>query len=240
MPPASRLLVLAVTRLSDGVCAACLNEQCKWVRPTRENASGWRQLTVDDLKDSAGRIVVKVGNVVRWTLGPPAPRDVHSEDVFVGAARPQFEKTLPRPQLLQLCNRLCENDMEGFLSGSGRSLALFRPGRVIRVTFRRNDAEKLSARIRFRHGCDVVDLSVTDLAWRALGRSLLRQRGTDELSFRPAPLRCCAGLSILYLAVGRGQPFRKARHPLAGEYYPFIVSVLTDRAAGPPIDYADL
>lgn len=240
MPPASRLLVMAVTRLSDGVCVACLNEQCKWVRPTRENAKGWRQLTVDDLKDPAGRIVVKVGNVVRWALGPPAPRDVHSEDVFVGAARPQFEKTLAHPELLRLCNRLCENDMEGFLSGNGRSLALFRPGSVIRVAFRRTEPEKLSARICFRHDRYADDLSVTDLAWRALGRSLLRRYGTDDLSFRSGQLRRDAGLCISYLAVGRGQPFREALHPLAGEYHPFVVSVFPDRAAGPPIDYTDL
>lgn len=240
MPPPSRLLVMAVTRLGDGVCAACVDEQCKWIRPTRENEKGWRQLAIDDLKDPGGQIVVKVGNVVRWVLDRPAPRDVHTEDVFVSPARPQLEKTLSQPALLDVCERLCEDSTERYLAGGGRSLAMFRPTCVMSVEFGHKEEDKLTARVCFRHDRYADDLSVTDLAWRALGRSLLRQSGKKHLSLRAEQLRHSAGLSIRYLAVGRGQPFSETRHPLAGEYHPFIISVMTDRDGRPPIDYTNL
>jgi len=58
------ITILALTRLSDGVCAAGITNDGKWVRPTRPNPSGWRQLEYSDCKDANGSWVVRKGNAV--------------------------------------------------------------------------------------------------------------------------------------------------------------------------------
>jgi hypothetical protein len=234
------LLVMSVTRLSDGVCVACLDERGQWVRPTRENYNGWRQLTLRDLRDSEKRIVVKVGNVVRWELLKPIPRDVHREDAQVANACPRLERRLDDAELLSRCQAVREQDLGAFL-GSSRSLALFQPDRITCVSFSNQGKGGISARIRFRHGFVDEDYSVTDLGWRALGRELLAQTGLPSVSLGPNGLAAQMGLRIRYLAIGRGQAAENIPpHPVADRYWPFFITVFTQPPVSSRIDYANL
>ena len=110
-----RLLVMSVTRLSDGVCVACVDEHNTWVRPTRDKTPGWRQLDARDLRDARGQVVVKVGHIVDWPVGPPAPQGVHVEDVLVTCSPPRPAATLTHDELLRRCGDLCELDLADFL-----------------------------------------------------------------------------------------------------------------------------
>ena len=234
------LLVMSVTRLSDGVCVACLDEDNQWVRPTRENFRGWRQLNVRDLRDAKQRIVVDVGNVVRWSLSTAIPRDVHCEDVQVAAVAPAFERSLSTTDLLSRCQAVLEPDVCGFLAGS-HSLAVFRPDRVKFVWFTTAGKGGVGARIGFRQGALEDVYSVTDLRWRALGRSLLAQTGQPSLSLTPRQLWARTGLRIQYLAVGKGQAAENIPpHRLAGPYWPFFISVFAQLPAYIRRDYANL
>ena len=96
----------------------------------------------------------------------------------------------------------------------------------------------VSARVCFDHRGQQEDLSVTDLAWRALGREQLINPRTAEARWTQAALQRTTGLTIQYLAVGKGQAWEQGpAHPLAGQYWPFVTTVFTDRAPQVDIDY---
>lgn len=234
------LLVMSVTRLSDGVCVACLDERNRWVRPTREKFTGWRQLNVRDLCDAEQRVVVQVGNVVRWTLHKPMPRDVHTEDVAVGNAWPVLKRWLVRAEPLRRCRAVRESDLRAFLGGP-RSLTVMRPDRITRVSFSNQGKAAVAARIEFRLGTLTDDYSVMDLRWRALGRGLLAQSGQPNLCLTARQLWARTGIRFCYLAVGRSQGADNVPpHRLAGRYWPFFISVFTQVPVNWPIDYANL
>ncbi|MEW6251641.1 MAG: hypothetical protein AB1716_13430 [Planctomycetota bacterium] len=242
--PCRKLLVMAVTRLSDGVCVACLDEENRWVRPTRLKRANWRQLELADLRDAEGRVVVAVGNEVEWELDRPAPLAVHSEDVLVGRGQPRLVRTLPAVEFLERCGRVCDHDLCAFLRSPDRSLTLIRPERLRCLSF--SEAGKvagkpgLTARIYFVHQRLIDDFGVTDLGWRAFGRTLLAQRHVPQVALAAEALADSAGLNIRYLAIGRGQPWEEKRHPLAGVYWPFFVTVITEPPLAVPLDFANL
>ncbi len=239
-----QLLVIAVTRLSDGVCVACLDEENRWVRPTRDKRPNWRQLELTDLRDAEDRLVVSVGNVVEWDLERPTPRAVHSEDVLVGRCRPRLVTELTPAEFLTRCAAVCRPDLADFLRSPDRSLTLLRPERLRCLEF--SDAGKvagkpgLTARIYFVHHRLIDDFGVTDLRWRAFGRRLLTQRGVRQLSLTEEALEYSEQLHIRYVAVGRGQPWDQKRHPLAGVHWPFFISVITEPPIADPVDFRDL
>ena len=73
--------MLAVTRLSDGVCVAGITRGGKWIRPIRPNSGDtWRQVEKADCKDKDGKWVVCKGCVVDMDIRDPIPRDIHVED----------------------------------------------------------------------------------------------------------------------------------------------------------------
>lgn len=238
-PKPRELLVMAVTRLGTGVCVACVERAdpgYRWIRPTREQGD-WRQLEADDLLNSCGEVVVQVGNVLSWPLGNAMPREVHLEDVFT-AGLAEKVRTLSAYQFQQTCGRLCEEDFRSFLS-SNRSLILVRPHEIQQVHFERDSKGNVAARIRFRHGNLVEDYGVTDLAWRSLGQELLGACHR-ELKWTEPELKQHTGLSIRWLAVGRGQRWKGAPHPFAGCYWPFTITVLTDPPNNMLINYDEL
>ena len=86
----TEIIVLAVTRLSDGVCVAGVTNDGDWVRPTRPNAAHWRQLEYSDCRDASGEWIVRKGNTVRMDLIEPIPKGAHSEDWLVGQRHPEL------------------------------------------------------------------------------------------------------------------------------------------------------
>lgn len=236
---AAELLVMSVTRLGAGVCVACLRDTRTWVRPTREGPGGWRQLEVGDLCGATGRVVIEVGNVVRWPLGRHMPRAVHTEDYEV-AGRPEFVHTLANDELAAACAAVCERDLPGFLRGDDRSLTALRPETVTSLRFRHERPDEYSLRLTLEHQGLHEDLSVTDLRWRALGRVLLDRFQSLRLAWSHADLQRHARRCIQCLVLGRGQGWEGREHPLAGEYWPFVTTVITDPPTIEPIDYARL
>ncbi len=227
------LLVMAVTRLSDGVCAACLADDNTWIRPTRENVKGWRQLEIRDLYDAQGRVAVKVGNMVRWRINKPIPRDVHSEDYLVGKAPPILLRTLSARELRERTRDAVVQDLAGFLRSETLSLSAVRPASVVSVGFEQSGKGGVTAKIEFRHsGGSYGPYKVTDLAWRAFGRRLLRAAGTGQLLLSPHEFQVDTGMRLEYLVIGRAREFQ-------GKYWPLIISVLTEPANEEPIDYSD-
>jgi hypothetical protein len=236
-----RLLVMSVTRLSDGVCVACVDEHNTWVRPTRDKTPGWRQLDARDLRDARGQVVVKVGHLVDWPVGPPAPQGVHVEDVLVTRSPPRLAATLTHEELLRRCGDLCKLDLADFLRSGRRSLGLFKPVGVDRILFSAEGKGGIAARIQFCHGMLWNDFSVTDLRWRALGRRELARWGQRQLSWSEDDLLRELKLRICYLVVGRGQAWSgREPHRLAGQHWPFIITVVTDVPLPTEIDYASL
>ena len=238
MKEEQELLVMSVTRLSDGVCVACVDENNRWIRPTRQASSGWRQLEITDLQDHRGRYVVEVGNIVAWRLGSPAPKDVHSEDVFVGSHRPRLIRPLSPGEIALRCRQLLESDFDAFLRNEQRSLALLKPRAIQCVLFSAEGKEGVSSRIYLQHATGCENLRVRDLRWRAMARSILQRRRTRELRWTFDHLKRHAGLEILYVAVGKGRAFEGGPpHALAGRYWPIVVTVFTEPPNVHDIDY---
>ncbi len=236
-----RLLVMAVTRLADGVCVACVDESNAWVRPTRQKAGGWRQLTPRDLCDARGEVVVTPGCLVDWPLGTAAPRDVHAEDVFVDSSPVRAAGVLTQSELLSRCGDLCEMDLAEFLRSDRRSLGLFKRQWIDRIVFSAEGKGGIAARIQFRHGTLADNFSVTDLRWRALGRRVLVRWGKQQVFLSEDDLLRYLKLRIRYLAVGRGQPTDKIPpHGIAGPHWPFFIGVVTDVPIQAAIDYRNL
>ena len=221
---------MSVTRLATGVCVACVTEDGTWVRPTREHAEGWRQLEVADLRDKWGQLVVRPRNVIRWRLGNPIPRDIHTEDRRVCGGQPTLLRCLALDEFLGLCSRLCETGLASFLAATDRSLALIRPRAVTGLDFDSSGKGGVKAEVSFIHEGKSYRYKVTDLAWRALSRRLLHRARSSRITWSPNQLWRHEGLAIRYLAVGRGQEFR-------GKFWPFVIGVVTEPQNEEPIDY---
>ncbi len=231
-----RLLVMSVTKLADGVCVACLDTDYKWVRPTRENETGWRQLEVNDLFDERGQEVVRVGNVVTWSVGDAIPRDAHTEDV-PESGRPRLARRAGAAELRTHCARCSEGSFAAFLRSADRSLLLLAPQSVDAVEFSDYPKRGLNARITFRCDGRCEDLSVTDLQWRACGRTLLGRHRSQHLRWTHEEFAAREHRRVEFLAIGRGQPFHESVHPLAGPYWPFVITVFTTPPVDAPIDF---
>ena len=223
------LLIMSVARLSDGVCVAALTEDNQWVRPTREEPSDWRQLKIADLQDSRQRFVVQVGNLVRWPLGQHMPTDVHTEDYSVADQPPVFIRRLDSAEFLRRCAQVASSHLADFLCSPDRSLALVPPFRVDSLVFQAGGEGGLSAHIGFLHGPHRY-FSVKDLAWRALGRRLLTEAGDAEVVLSSYEFSRRERKTIRYLVIGRAREYR-------GQFWPLIVTVVTDPLNDEPLDY---
>jgi len=105
----TEIIVLAVTRLSSGVCVAGITSDGEWIRPTRPNANDtWRQLEYDDCKEGVGDWIVRKGNTVRMDLVKPIPQGDHSEDWLVGKSRPEPVGELSEAEYKHVCQRITE------------------------------------------------------------------------------------------------------------------------------------
>lgn len=77
----TEITILAVSRISDGVCVAGITDDGQWIRPTRPNRDdSWRQLELDDCSDIKGNWIVRKGNRVKFDLIESIPKGAHSED----------------------------------------------------------------------------------------------------------------------------------------------------------------
>ena len=182
----TEITVLAVTRLSSGVCVAGINEDGEWVRPTRPTAPDWRQLEYADCRDAEGDWVVRKGNVVLMDLIEPIPLGSHSEDWLVGKKKPKLAEELPESEYLGVCKELKEDStapIEG--TDAKRSLMMVHPARITSFSFDMGTSDKGQLRytprcfFRLPDGRLYQRKPVSDAEWRGYGRIQRKEHGGD-------------------------------------------------------------
>ncbi len=181
----TEIIVLAVTRLSDGVCVAGVINDGDWVRPTRSNAAGWRQLEYGDCRDADREWVVRKGNVVRMDLAKPIPHASHSEDWLIGEQRPSLVKELSENDYHGICEELQEKStMPIEVPGAKRSLMMVHPETITSFSFDTETSSKgrlkYTPRCSFRLGGRLHQrVATSDAEWRQYGRAQRRKHGGD-------------------------------------------------------------
>lgn len=221
-----KLVVLAVTRMLSGMCTGGISLATgKWVRPVKEFGT----VLLGDLtcKD---RTVIRPLDIVEFALTKPRPRPPHIEDwvcdfvhdrpVRVGSVddRPAFLSGHSEPaapaQLLQAL----------------RSLALYEP-REIEAVFRFDGySGKYDARLRLPD-TGARPIPVTDIKWRAAGRSLLD--GREELVLGTGALKTALGVERVFVALGLSRLHE-------GRHWPLAVGVHTCPDYSAEVDYNDM
>jgi hypothetical protein len=214
----SDILILAVTRMRAGVCVAGMTGEpapttgLRWVRPVKPHSP----LLLGDIRYPGGALM-RLGDVVEWRVGAPRPDPPHVEDVLVDPVRERARRLrqLSPTQRAKFCAAHLDRAPEDVLVRENRSLCLVQPS-TLRATWS-YDAYNghYEARIAFQlghFGTDDRGAPVTDLAWRALGRTWLG--GGARLELDDAALHRRIG--EVYLAIGRGRAFDGRRWLLVG------------------------
>ncbi len=176
----TEITILAVTRLSDGVCVAGITKDGEWVRPTRPNRNNtWRQLEYDDCKDDSGKWVVRKGNIVKMDLVEHIPQGYHSEDWLIGSRKAQLVHELPDNKYFDFCCNHREPSLEPLeQTKATRSLMLVRPEKFTSFTFqivtswegKRSYVPKCGFVVA---GHQYLSKPISDAEWRGYGRKYL-------------------------------------------------------------------
>ena len=181
----TEITVLAVTRLGSGVCVAGVDDEGKWVRPTRPSSSGWRQLEYSDCRDESGDWVIRKGNIVAMNLVKPIPLGAHTEDWLVGQGRPKLVKQLTDDEYREVCKDLQEGStapVEG--PDAVRSLMVVPPNKVTSFSFNIDvnweGQKRYTPRCTFRLGGRLHQGgAISDAEWRGYGRGQRKRLGGD-------------------------------------------------------------
>lgn len=218
----TEITILAVSRLSDGVCVAGITDKGHWVRPTKPRPLGWRYLDYDDCKDSGGRWIVCKGNRVRMHLTDKIPEGAHSEDWLIGDRKPQLVEELSADDYQSVCEKFTEESLDAVdCKEAERSLILIHPSKITSFSFAVETnwerqrkyiprcSFKLGNRIHLRKG-------ISDLEWRGYGRQVMRKHGDDCL-LQASEIFGQNGTKDCWFTVGR--------NPLKKSFYILIVGV---------------
>jgi len=183
----TEIAVLAVTRLSSGVCVAGIAENGEWVRPTRPSQSGWRQLDYSDCRDSNGNWVVQKGCVVKMDLREAIPTGEHSEDWLVGDRKVQLVRELSEEGYLAFCQNHQESSLDPLMGikASG-SLILICPEKFTSFTFQVETS--LEGKRNYVPRCGFVfngqyylRKPISDAEWRGYGRRYLQKTDNPKV-----------------------------------------------------------
>jgi hypothetical protein len=204
----TEITILAVTRLSTGVCVAGITKDGQWVRPTRPNREdSWRQLEFNDCKDANGQWIVTKGNIVKMDLVRPIPRGNHSEDWVIGNKKPELLGEFSELEFGKFCEAHSENSLKS-LEGNkvDRSLAMIHPDKIGSFYFGPDErkTEKYIPRCTFRLGsCRYSDIGITDAEWRGLGRIININAKSKSCEVSANDLFKALGTESCYLSIGR-------------------------------------
>ncbi|MCL7453331.1 MAG: hypothetical protein M8467_09810 [Anaerolineae bacterium] len=204
------VLLLAVTRMLGGVCVAGMTAEpdpvtrLRWVRPVRD----YGHILLGDITTAEGQLLQPF-DVVEFSLLRPQPDPPHSEDWITDfRQRPKVVRRLQGERRSHFLRTYQDTDPDQVLRNHERSLCLFQP-QWIKGCFRLDAySGKFDARLSF--GLDGQrylgshakgGLSVTDLRWRALGRSWLPPDG-GWVDFDMGDLEVRFGIQEVYLSAG--------------------------------------
>lgn len=226
MPP-EEVLVLAMTKMRSGICTAGFSRKrdpvtgLRWVRPIRE----FDTVQPEDMADVDGR-PVQCCDVVELNLIEPRPDPPHVEDWLTDFVRhrPLLRRRLEGEKRKKFFPQYLDSAPEDVLVYQTRSLCLVQPEQVWGHFSLDTYSGKYEARMRFLLAGEANHpratgrrgISVTDLRWRALGRTWLGERSYLALDHDTLFERLNA--EALYLAVGLSRTYQ-------GEYWPLVVGV---------------
>jgi hypothetical protein len=226
--PKQEILILAMTQMLSGICAAGVTREpdpvtgLRWVRPVR----AFDTVLPGDMTDAAGRLV-QCCDVVELHLLAPRPDPPHVEDWTADFVRhrPRLLRRLEGERRARFFARHLDRTPEDVLVHHTRSLCLVRPERVWARFSLDAYSGKYEARMGFHLAGDVHcpraagrrGVAVTDLKWRALGRAWLGDRG-GRLALDQDALFEHLDAEALYLAIGLSRSWQ-------GQYWPLVVGV---------------
>jgi len=184
----TEITILAVSRLSDGVCVAGITDDGQWIRPTRPNQNdSWRQLEFDDCKDNRGHWVLRKGNRVRIHLIKQIPFRAHSEDWLIGDQKPQLVKELSADDYQAVCEKFTEESLDEVdCKDAERSLILIHPSKITSFSFavemNWERQRKYVPRCNFKLGNRTyLRKGISDLEWRGYGRLVMLKHNDNCL-----------------------------------------------------------
>lgn len=240
--PVQKVLMLAVTKMLGGVCIAGMTTDpdpisgLRWVRPVCDH----RHVLLGDITSAQGKILEPF-DVVEFDLLRPCPEPPHSEDWVTDFVRrrPRVVRCLQAERRVRFLRKYLDSAPRHVLDTQERSLCLIRPD-WITGAFRLDPySGQFDARMAFdldgrtyRGSYAKGGLSVTDLKWRALGRSWLPEEG-GWTEFDVGDLEARLGIEEIYLAIGLTRSYR-------GGFWTIIVGVHTWPDYEAVVDYDNL
>jgi hypothetical protein len=226
--PLQEVLILAMSKMLSGICTAGFTLDpdpvtgLRWVRPVRE----FDTLLPGDMSDADGRLV-QCSDVVELNLQQPRPDLPHVEDWVTDFVRhrPQLLRRLEGDKRASFFAKYLDRAPEDVLVSHTRSLCLVQPEHAWASFSLDAYSGKYEARMGFtlpgeaNHPCAAGrrGVSVTDLKWRALGRTWLGDKG-GHLRLDQDALHERLDADAIYLAVGLSRNWQ-------GECWPLVVGV---------------
>jgi len=219
--PVQEILILAMSRMRSGICAAGMTTErdtvtsLRWVRPVRE----FDTLLPGDLADPDGRLF-QCSDVIELSLVSPRPDPPHVEDWVTDfiRCRPRLARRLEGERRADFFTRHLDHAPEDVLVRQTRSLCLVKPEYVSASFSLDAYSGKYEARmsVALPHDMARTNVSVTDLKWRALGRTWLGNGG--QLALEHSDLVERLGADAIYLALGLSRNYQ-------GQFWPLVVGV---------------
>jgi len=223
-----QIVTLAVTKMLSGMCTGGVSLRTdKWVRPIKEFGT----LTLGDLT-YADKTVMRPFDVVEYNLLRYRPQPPHVEDWTCDFlhSRPICIRRLDGEARAAFLEKSSEPDAPAQLEKLERSLALIGPTEPVASFALDSYSGKFDARIAVPE-MGARPIPVTDIKWRALGRSLVGAGGSARLSAND--LREKFGIEKIYVAIGLSRTHE-------GKHWTLIVGVHTLPDYQADIDYRNL
>jgi hypothetical protein len=239
--PIEEVLILAMTKMLSGICTAGFS--CErvattglcWIRPIRE----FDTLLPGDMCDDGGHLI-QCGDVVELALVRPRPSPPHAEDWITDFVhhRPRVIRRLEGQKRAEFFPKYLDAAPGEVFADHRRSLCLVQPEDLAVRFSLDSHTGRYDARMRVTlpggaeppRARSTRGLSVTDLKFRALGRSWVDvEGGILELSREELAERL--GAETFYLTMGLSRSWQ-------GEYWPLIhaVHVVPDYAGDVRLD----
>jgi hypothetical protein len=216
-----------MTYMRSGICTAGFLQQpdevtrLRWVRPVKEHDT----LRLADMTDASGR-VTQTGDVVELDLQKPHPEMPHTEDWITDFVyqRPRLLRRLEGEHRARFLASHLDRAPQDVITHQTRSLCLIKPDEVWARFSHDPQSGQYEARLGFRlaniaheRANSPRGIPVTDLKWRALGRTWLSQ-GPGELALTGAELASRLQTTDVYLALGLSRGYEN-------EYWLLVIGV---------------
>jgi hypothetical protein len=225
---AKDVVILAVTKMHGGVCAAGIDAEGTWIRPIRPTTkpigslstiSDYCLLPIDFFHGGKSHLVN--AGVSRVWLSTHVPARPHIEDWTLDLRhKPQLRRKLSEHEQAEFLARHSDPDLSALISDENRSLGLCLPESFSFCFAMNQSGTDISVRTVFAvGGRGYSDISCTDLRMRALGRSLLDKSSGIPCSLSQADFER-QGKHLTYLALGLSRRFR-------GKHWLIVIGVHT-------------